>query len=279
MKKQAVVFTLLFIMVFNSLSLFTVSATNMQDMKAEYEEMKAIVEEKIQDVEKPVSFPSSLPSTKAEGKISEGTKHIIVVYEKLTEDDMLDIAKYTAADEEAEIWLYPLRGDIKNLKVEANDDCTAKLFGDYLGNTTSAYKDADILKEAVDKLNSSNAAHKILCAKFNVNIDGEPERNKYSYDFLDELRMNNPAIQYLYDTDYNPGDDLSWDDVFNIEKLGYEYCSDTLYNREKGTVVIEKGKADKNILVIVNSSKAELLHIGGFLATSENYEKYLAKAK
>ena len=28
---------------------------------------------------------------------------------------------------------------------------------------------------------------KILCAKFNVNVDGEPERNKYSYDFLDEL--------------------------------------------------------------------------------------------
>ena len=50
MKKQAVVFTLLFIIVFNSLSLFTVSATNMQDMKAEYEEMKAIVEEKIKKV-------------------------------------------------------------------------------------------------------------------------------------------------------------------------------------------------------------------------------------
>ena len=279
MKKQAVIFTLLFIIVFNSFSLFTVTATSFSEMKADYEEMKAIVEEKMESTEKEISYPASLPSAKGEVEVVEGTKHIIVVYEKLTEDDMLSIARYNAADEEAEIWLYPLRGDIKNLKVEANDECTAKLFGDYLGNTTKSYKEADILMDAVDKLNSSNAAQKILCAKFNVNIDGEPERNKYSYDFLDELRMSNPAIQYLYATDYNPGDDLSWDEVFNIEKLGYEYSGDRYYYREEGKVVIEKGKADKNILVIVNSSKAELLHIGGFLATSENYEKYLDKSR
>lgn len=279
MKKQAVIFTLLFIIVFNSFSLFTVTATSFSEMKADYEEMKAIVEEKMESTEKEISYPASLPSAKGEVEVVEGTKHIIVVYEKLTEDDMLSIARYNAADEEAEIWLYPLRGDIKNLKVEANDECTAKLFGDYLGNTTQTYKEADILTNAVDKLNSSNAAQKILCAKFNVNIDGEPERNKYSYDFLDELRMSNPAIQYLYATDYNPGDDLSWDEVFNIEKLGYEYSGDRYYYREEGKVVIEKGKADKNILVIVNSSKAELLHIGGFLATSENYEKYLDKSR
>lgn len=278
MKKQAVVFTLLFIMVFNSLSLFTVSATNMQEMKAEYEEMKAIVEDKMQDMEKPVSFPSSSPSTKGSGEVVEGTKQIIVVYESLTEDDMLSIAKYNAADEEAEIWLYPLRGDIKNLKVEANDECTAKLFGDYLGNTTQSYKEADILKEAVDKLNSSNAAQKILCGNFNVNMAGQPERHKYSTSELEEIRMNNPDIQYAYSSIY-ASDDLNWDNVFNIGKLGYEYSSDRRYYREKGTVVIEKGKADKNILVIVNSSKAELLHIGGFLATSENYEKYLSKSK
>ena len=279
MKKQAVIFTLLFIIVFNSFSLFKVTATSFSEMKADYKEMKAIVEEKMESTEKEISYPASLPSAKGEVEVIEGTKHIIVVYEKLTEDDMLSIARYNAADEDAEIWLYPLRGDIKNLKVEANDECTAKLFGDYLGNTTQTYKEADILTNAVDKLNSSNAAQKILCAKFNVNIDGEPERNKYSYDFLDELRMNNPAIQYLYATDYNPGDDLSWNEVFNIEKLGYEYSGDRYYYREEGKVVIEKGKADKNILVIVNSSKAELLHIGGFLATSENYEKYLNKSR
>lgn len=276
MKKGSLaLFSLLFIFVLNSFAMIAAAANGVADMQAEYEQMKAIVEEKIsaatQTDEKPV--------TTGNAELSEDSKLIILVYDKLNENKMLDIAKYIAADENAQVWLYPLRGNIDKLKLKANNECIKKLFGEYLGSDTAAYKEADILQEACDKLNSSNAVRKILCGVFNVNVSGQPERYKYNIDQLKEIRMNNPQIQYMYEVGYVTGDDLNWDNVFDFEKTGYEYTSYDTYYRDEGTVVIQKGKADKNILVIAQSSKAELLHIGGYLATTQTIQKYASKSK
>ena len=278
MKKRSLgVFTLLFIFVLNSFAMTAVAANSMAEMQAEYEQMKALVEEKMSAA----TIKDENPATTGNSEFSEDSKLIILVYDKLTENKMLDIAKYIAADENAEVWLYPLRGNIEKLKLQANNECSKKLFGEYLGSDTAAYKEADILQEACDKLNSSNATRKILCGVFDVNVSGQPERYKYHLDYLRELRMNNPQIQYMYEVDYSPGDDLNWDGVFNFKKTGYEellyYYAD--YERTTGTVTIQKGKADKNILVVAESSKAELLHIGGYLATTETIQKYASKSK
>ena len=155
----------------------------------------------------------------------------------------------------------------------------AKLFGEYLGSTTAAYKEADLLQEACNKLNSSNDAEKILCAQIDVNVDGEPQRAKYRLDYLEDLRLNNPDIKYMYETNYMINQDVHKDFLFRVENLGYERNFHSDYNRKTGTVVIEKGKADKNILVVAKASKAELLHIGGYLATTQTIQKYASKDK
>ena len=215
MKKRSLgVFTLLFIFVLNSFAMTAVAANSMAEMQAEYEQMKALVEEKMSAA----TIKDENPATTGNSEFSEDSKLIILVYDKLTENKMLDIAKYIAADENAQVWLYPLRGNIEKLKLQANNECSKKLFGEYLGSDTAAYKEADILQEACDKLNSSNATRKILCGVFDVNVSGQPERYKYHLDYLRELRMNNPQIQYMYEVDYSPGDDLNWDGVFNFKK-------------------------------------------------------------
>lgn len=261
-KRSFVLFTLLFIFVLNSFAISSM-ATNS-------------VENEI----KPASVRDENSETTGLSEPLADSKLIILVYDKLDEDKMLDVAQYIAADEESEVWLYPMRGNASKLKLEANNECSKKLFGEYLGSDTAVYKEADIMQEACDKLNSSNAVRKILCGVFDINVFGQPERYKYSYDQLEDFRMNNPQIQYMYEVGYVPSDDLEWEDVFNYEKTGYEEMSYyTNYNRSTGTVTIQKGKADKNILVIAQSSKAELLHIGGYLATTGTIQKYASKSK
>jgi hypothetical protein len=254
-KRSLAVFTLLFIFVLNSFAMNSVAfPIEVSDEKLE---------------------PSGISG------LSEDSKMIIYVYEKLSEDDMLDIATYAAADENAEIWLYPLRGKTAKMKIEANNECSKKLFGEYLGSDTAAYKEEDILQEACDKLNSSSASKKIICVEIDVNVDGEPQRAKYHLDYLEEMRINNPDIHYMFETGYMINEDVHKEFLFRVEPLGYEQIGNytASYEREKGTVTIEKGKADKNILVVAESSKAELLHIGGYLATTETIQKYASKSK
>ena len=115
MKKRSLgVFTLLFIFVLNSFAMTAVAANSMAEMQAEYEQMKALVEEKMSAA----TIKDENPATTGNSELSEDSKLIILVYDKLTENKMLDIAKYIAADENAEVWLYPLRGNIEKLKLE-----------------------------------------------------------------------------------------------------------------------------------------------------------------
>ena len=276
-KRSLALFTLLFIFVLNSFAMSVTATNSMAEMQAEYEQMKAVVEEKMSAA----TIKDESPATAGNSELSEDSKMIIYVYEKLSEDDMLDIATYAAADENAEIWLYPLRGKTAKMKIEANNECSKKLFGEYLGSDTAAYKDEDILQEACDKLNSSSASKKILCVEIDVNVNGEPQRAKYHLDYLEEMRINNPDIHYMFETGYMISQDVYKDFLFRLEPLGYEQIGNytASYEREKGTVTIQKGKADKNILVVAKSSKAELLHIGGYLATTETIQKYASKSK
>ena len=108
-------FTLLFIFVLNSFAICVSATGSMDQMQAEYEKIEGMINT--------AAVISDNPVSTGKPDVSEGSKMIIYVYEKLSEDDMLSIATYAAADENAEIWLYPLRGTCAKLKIEANDEC------------------------------------------------------------------------------------------------------------------------------------------------------------
>ncbi len=68
---------------------------------------------------------------------------------------------------------------------------------------------------------------------------------------------------------------------FAMKQRGYTRMSGTYYDYDlqDGLVTIDPGKADANILVYASAEKADLLYIGGYMATTSAYEAAKEKSK
>ncbi len=241
--------------------------------------------------------------TMEQSQKTEITETIALVYTDMTEDDMTDIMLYAAAAENTDVYLYPVDAELEPLLLKPTKEGSEAAFSKYIVNTkksdlvtattmeaveeaalsvdTVSTKKAGLvttkITEAFDLLSSKTTNKTLMFHIENVEYDDvksfrpELENLLSQYSGINAYKTTSYALNgFDYTTIYS---------FFNISNLGYDLCPLTRYYKQDGKLTISEGKADRNMLVYAEATKAELLYISGYMATSQTVNKYATSKK
>lgn len=216
-----------------------------------------------------------------------------IVYDNTDHGDhrniLENVVKFAAIAENANVWLYPTAGKEAPILVEPTQECTDKLFTSYI-KASNELKPEDMISTALSALENDPASSKELILF--LDTDSMIANNNR----INELQNSGsiPVSEY-HTSGYSArsiGDDYFFEG--SLKKLGYASCTHT-YDPDTGIISIEKGAADRNIVVIATKDRDDFeyisgrdldeeymtnatLFINGYLADSENHSKNSSKS-
>lgn len=264
-------------------------------------------------------YPQYSGANQNEVKVKE---RVNIVYDNSghprVKEMFIDIISAASIAEDSEIWIYPIAGTVKPVKVEPGKDFIEKNFNSY-SKSSNEFKEENVIDKAIADLNkdkSSKSKRFVLYA----DISTSEKRSEYRlHNGMKTYLTENPDIKFSVMSSYGTMVEfrsvadfnhfgMSSDEGANINN--YDYMSDidglfefmiikngyslgeAAYDKENGVIKIEKGKADNNIFVRISgrenryvhtkdgSGEAEVaVYLGGCMMGTDAYNKYLKKSK
>ncbi len=227
--------------------------------------------------------------TEANVTVSEKTKRINAIVDNTdaeTEELVYGILVASAIAEDTDFYLYTLAGELPVIKIEHTKECIDNIMKNYAKPQTTPKEVAAYISAINDlEFDASHTEKNLEFFMGNSYIDDDALFNQF-YDTI----VNFSHIGYkIYGWDIGMG--RHWEEL-NKHKVSSAYTSSTIesyflglygyermpgsyysYDDKAGTVTIDSGKADANILIKAYSRKADLLYISGYMAPGEIYEE------
>lgn len=243
---------------------------------------------------------------------AEITERVNIVFDNTGHEDvkqmMMRVLETAVIAENSAIWIYPIAGSVEPVKVEPTKDFVETNFNTY-SKSSNELKEENMVARAYADLESDGSVttkRLILYANYKT----EELRPEYDlYTGMSNYIKSNKNI--IFSSFYSTGSmaeenyfDYQLRQLGNIEGLsdktlysfflvknGYSAC-ESVYDKEKGILKIEKGKADNNIIVFANNNSVDNmvsrlgdkfagpapLYIGGCMMGTAAYEDYQKKS-
>lgn len=215
---------------------------------------------------------------------------------------LTDIIKAAAVAENSAIWIYPIAGNNDPIHVKPGKDFAEKYFALY-AKSSNEFKSENIMDKAfADLLADTTVSSKRLILYVASETDQlRPEYHLYNAFSPYGANADGVVFSSMYENGrmvenyhVNGVNDANYEYVstdrglfnFLLIKNGYSLC-DSSYQKENGVVVLSKGKADNNVLVLAenqyvfnfeNEIQSEL-YLGGCMMGSKAYETYKKRNK
>ena len=264
-------------------------------------------------------YPQYTGDNRTDAKITE---RVNIVFDnsghEYVKEMLIDILSAASVAEKSEIWIYPISGNVKPIKVEPGKDFAEKYFNSY-SKSSNEFKDENVIEKALGDLNKDS---KYETKRFVLYANHETSqlRSEYQiYSSMSKYMHENPDVtfsvlaasgymleydsvsdsNYLYDvfSDYYAKlenyDTIPEQNLLNFMLVKNGYSSgEASYDEKNGVIKIEKGKGDNNIYVKINGSSTgyvrtengrenkELdVYLGGCMMGTDAYNTYLKKSK
>jgi len=220
---------------------------------------------------------------------TQKTKRVNVVVnneETMVQEIVYGFLAASAIAEDTDFYLYTFKGSLEPIKIEHNGECIDLIMKNYTKTDTLERETAAYYTALNDLAADTGYEQKELVVVF-----GNGEYNTVFDEFINVKSWfpDIPATvysRYSYQSRWEKSglvvsSQFASDDIYNryIKMYGYSEIPGSYYYYDKkaGTVTIDQGRADANILIYAKAQKADLLYISGYMAPSAIYEENKAK--
>ncbi len=231
---------------------------------------------------------------------------------------LIDVISSASIAENSEIWIYPIAGTVKSVKVEPSKDFVEKHFNSY-SKSSNEFKEENVIEKAISDL-SKDTSSKSKRFILYMDKDTSQMRGEYKlYNGITKYMAENPDVQFSVISsigsmitessaiEYSNVDFFGNDEKVTLNNYDYMKVSslfefmllkngyslgEATYDSENGVIKIEKGKADNNIFVKITGRKQRYVYtkdgsgetevdvyLGGCMMGTDAYNTYLKKSK
>lgn len=225
------------------------------------------------------------PTHVQENSNAKKTRAINVVINNMVdiEEETVDFLMLASVMEDTDFYIYTFTGNLSPIKLENNAECINKIIKDY--TKKQSYSEIQATPgyiAAVNDTASLDYQQKEVYVLLDNSADIEEQsiRNAY-FSYMNSISGVKITVFDLQDhwhksnvsnnPDYVAKEQL-YRDTF-LAEYGYTAVPGNYYkyDRSTGTVTIEQGRADANILVYAYATKDDYLYISGYMATGNIY--------